>query len=425
MQRARKPIGLADGQTPLVDVSSARVGGNVGTAELSELPAMNRNYFSAVALLPGVQFSPSNQMGNDTIVAGLRLNGDDVPASKYVIVISIIVGTYIVRRIVDAIAERTGWRPLGIVGTFIESFFVLATITAGADIASKIKFWVADRAFLGWIDSFKGWLSDLVAHLGINLPAVLSAIGSFIADHAWPGNQRELRNLVQVAELIVRSLEAEDWSRLGAPVFVRGQVRSYSRLMGLMTAPMMDALVDVGPVEPSRLVSRTHTPKAQWWAEQIGRRLVYIVLTLSLVIPVWVATRQHLSVGTEGVSALDTPVDRAAAAKEQAKTPRTVVASMAPVSAPAAAPAAEIVLRTKGQTWLEVTAVDGSMLDKTLLSAGVERRYAADQGSRMTIGNASAVELEDRGRTLDTSAHARANVARFEVSSDGSLVAAD
>ena len=57
------------GQSPLVDTTAIRVGGNVGTAELSELPAMNRNYFSAVALLPGVQFSPSNQMGNDTIVA--------------------------------------------------------------------------------------------------------------------------------------------------------------------------------------------------------------------------------------------------------------------------------------------------------------------------------------------------------------------
>src|SRR6187455_2990515 len=57
-------------QSPLVDVTSARVGGNLGTADLSELPAMNRNYFSTVALLPGVQFSPSNQMGNDTIVAG-------------------------------------------------------------------------------------------------------------------------------------------------------------------------------------------------------------------------------------------------------------------------------------------------------------------------------------------------------------------
>src|SRR3990167_8316639 len=108
---------------------------------------------------------------------------------------------------------------------------------------------------------------------------------------------------------IVRSLEAEDWSRLGAPVFVRGQVRSSSRLMGLTTAPMMDALVDVGPVEPSRLVSRTHTPAAQWWAEQVGRRLVYIVLTLFLVVPAWVATRQHLSNTGGDAAPLDLPVD--------------------------------------------------------------------------------------------------------------------
>jgi hypothetical protein len=57
------------GESPIVDTTSAKVGGNIGTDELSQLPAMNRNYFSVVALLPGVQFSPSNQMGNDTIVA--------------------------------------------------------------------------------------------------------------------------------------------------------------------------------------------------------------------------------------------------------------------------------------------------------------------------------------------------------------------
>ena len=32
---------------------------------------------------------------------------------------------------------------------------------------------------------------------------------------------------------IVEALEAEDWARIGAPVFVRGQLRSYSRLLGL------------------------------------------------------------------------------------------------------------------------------------------------------------------------------------------------
>src|SRR5437899_5235484 len=56
-------------ESPLVDTTSVKVGGNIGTVELSELPAMNRNFFATVALLPGVQFAPSNQMGNDTIVA--------------------------------------------------------------------------------------------------------------------------------------------------------------------------------------------------------------------------------------------------------------------------------------------------------------------------------------------------------------------
>src|SRR5207302_2797918 len=56
-------------ESPLVDTTSAKVGGNIGTQEIAELPAMNRNFFSTVALLPGVQFAPSNQMGNDTIIA--------------------------------------------------------------------------------------------------------------------------------------------------------------------------------------------------------------------------------------------------------------------------------------------------------------------------------------------------------------------
>ena len=229
---------------------------------------------------------------------------------------------------------------------------------------------------------------------------------------------------------VVKSLEAEDWSRLGAPVFVRGQVRSYSRLLGLTTAPMMAAL-DVGPVEPSKLVSRTHTPKAQWWAEQIGRRLVYIILTLSLAVPAWVATRQHLSGGNEGTAPLDTPADPSAHARSQVAaptSPRTVVASMAPVASAQAvqvAPVGDFVLRTSAESWLEVVDPDGVAIEKGLLPAGSERRFAAAQVGRLTIGNASAAQLEHRGRAVDLAPFARANVARFAVSSDGSLVAGD
>ena len=126
---------------------------------------------------------------------------------------------------------------------------------------------------------------EALAGCGARLRAAREAAGLSIDDVAAR---------LHMPARVVRSLENEDWSRLGAPVFVRGQVRSYSRLLGLTTAPLMDALT-VGQIEPTKLVSRTHIPQAQWWAEQIGRRLVYIVLTLSLVIPVWVATRQHLA----------------------------------------------------------------------------------------------------------------------------------
>jgi hypothetical protein len=65
--------------SPLVDVTSTEVGGNIGTSEITELPAPNRNLFAIVALLPGVQFSPSNQFGNDAIIAsGQAAQGNNV-----------------------------------------------------------------------------------------------------------------------------------------------------------------------------------------------------------------------------------------------------------------------------------------------------------------------------------------------------------
>src|SRR5436309_940589 len=65
--------------SPIIDVTSTEVGGNIGTSEIVELPAPNRNFFAMVALLPGVQFVPSSQFGNDTIIAsGQASQGNNV-----------------------------------------------------------------------------------------------------------------------------------------------------------------------------------------------------------------------------------------------------------------------------------------------------------------------------------------------------------
>ena len=72
---------------------------------------------------------------------------------------------------------------------------------------------------------------------------------------------------------VVQSLEVEDWSRLGAPVFVRGQLRSYSKLLGLTIEPVVEA-AGVEPVRPPTLTPRTFTAPWQHFAEQAARRFV-------------------------------------------------------------------------------------------------------------------------------------------------------
>ena len=61
------------GESPLVDLTSAQVGGNVRTEELRDLPSSSRNFTSFVALLPGVQLTPSSSPSS----SGVRINGQN------------------------------------------------------------------------------------------------------------------------------------------------------------------------------------------------------------------------------------------------------------------------------------------------------------------------------------------------------------
>lgn len=226
---------------------------------------------------------------------------------------------------------------------------------------------------------------------------------------------------------VVRSLEAEDWDRLGAPVFVRGQLRSYARLLGLATASV-HAASGVSAVEPPVLVPRTFTSPMQRFAEQLARRFVYIVLTAVIAVPVWLATRPHLGLTSQEAAPLDVsavaaiPEDPAVAAALESE-PSAVVASLTALpSRPAVATG--LSFRFKGDSWVEVTAVDGSALEQSLVRAGEQRSYPTGKVGRVVLGNAGAVDVRRNGQVQDLAPYLRANVARFTVSSDGSLAPA-
>ena len=246
-----------------------------------------------------------------------------------------------------------------------------------------------------------------------------------------------LRMPVQVG----KSLEAGQWDRLGAPVFVRGQLKSYARLLKVDLGEVLDQS-RIGPVVPPQLVSHTHTPRARRIAESLGRRALYVGITAVLAVPVWFATRGHFdgTAPTPNTASLDVipaavpvagsdapaapPANTAAPAAAPATPSAPYLASLTPVprpNAPAPAPAGALSLQFKGDSWVDIAAPDGSTVEKALVKSGETRTFSPGQVARMVLGNASAVEVQQAGTIVDLSPYQRANVARFTVSSDGSV----
>jgi len=238
-------------------------------------------------------------------------------------------------------------------------------------------------------------------------------------------SQEEVSARLKMPVRVVRALESDDWSQAGAPVFVRGQLRSYARLLGIDLD--LDAVqVEVGSVTPSDLVSHSHTPRYRRMFEHATRRAVYIAITAVIAVPVWLATRPHLSndVNVQSLDVRTMPaVDAGNSSPPPARTPpeRTpVIASMGSLrSAAVEAPALSITFN--GESWVQVFDADGDKLEQGLLTEGERRSYQEEEVGRVVLGNAAEVEVRHEGELVDLAPFSRANVARFTLSSDGSL----
>lgn len=223
----------------------------------------------------------------------------------------------------------------------------------------------------------------------------------------------------------LEALEAGAWDRAGAAVFVRGQLRSYGRLLGLDASGWLE---DVPAVEPPKLVSHQRTPIAQRFADEIGHKLVYVVITLAIGIPVWLmATRSPVATLPGETASLEmpkatipAPAPSAASAHPHTQPQQAVVmAAMTPVPGQAGVPATAISIRFDGESWMQAYAPDGSLIEKGLVKPGESRNFASGQLGRITLGNASQVHVEHAGQVVDLTPYVRSDVARFAVSSDG------
>ncbi|MBY4594902.1 DUF4115 domain-containing protein [bacterium BD-1] len=244
---------------------------------------------------------------------------------------------------------------------------------------------------------------------------------------------------------IIEAMEREDWARLGAPIYVRSYLGSYLRLVGLPDT-LAEQVATTKPAPP--LVTMASRSRMRRTFDRSVRNLVYLVMTAVLVVPVVLVARHYQAAERAPSLTLDTdpsslppaladvapppapevrvaepattPEPAAPATRETGPDP--VMASMAPFQkqAPAAADVAEgLLLRFTGQSWIDVTDASGARIERGLVDAGAERRYAPGQVAHITLGNAEAVQVLHGGEPVDLAPYRAANVARFTVSSSG------
>jgi len=246
---------------------------------------------------------------------------------------------------------------------------------------------------------------------------------------------REAASQLHMPVRVVEALEQGRWDVIGAPVFVRGQLRSYARLLKVDLEPLLAAQV-AAPV-PVELVSHAHTPRLQRVMENIGRRAVYVVITAAIAVPVWLATRSHFDGAVPATASLDVvPAPGAEPPVTDAAQPLPAgprgslpvppragpyVASLAPAVRPQTPDAGALQLEFQGDSWMEVTGSDGQVLEQRLMREGESRSFQAGEVAGLVLGNAAAVRVQQAGSIVDLAPFKRANVARFAVSSDGSV----
>jgi cytoskeletal protein RodZ len=204
---------------------------------------------------------------------------------------------------------------------------------------------------------------------------------------------------LRIRAMFVDALEREDWPTVGEPVYVRGFLKNYAKLVGLepeAAAAALDASYPAYAPRPEVSVM-THEESAFGYAStrQSGTNWLVVatgvVAVVMLVAVVW---------NFFGMPANGPAPETAAMTSPQ---PSPSVPAMIEGSASAAAPSQGVNLRleTTQACWLSVT-VDGKRVVYDTLPKGAVREFHAAREINLRAGNAGGIVATIDGKPLGT-----------------------
>lgn len=229
--------------------------------------------------------------------------------------------------------------------------------------------------------------------------AVMAALGEEFrsAREARGLTLSDVAEQIHIRSVYLNAIENDDWKAIGAPVYVRGFIRTYARFLGLDGEDAVGRFNQTAPPERP-----AHAPAAamdfsddrerngpSWLA--IGGGLVALLLVAFVVYEYW----QYAKGGSAR-----TPVAAASGAPQPGDA-RTGSQSPAPSARPSATPAAaahhQLAIRLTERSWLRVT-VDGATKVEGIFPAGTARTFTGKL-AEVRAGNAGGVLVGVNGRS--------------------------
>lgn len=297
--------------------------------------------------------------------------------------------------------------------------------------------------------------TDTTVESAAPVPAPEPAVrpGRTLADARTSRNQTvaEIALQLKLSVSQVEALEADDYARLPGPVFVRGFVRNYARLMELDGEALVAGLkMPLDPLAAGAAIPHSHNipfpdgrgPRWPIYAALIAVLAVIVVLfefiyssppaqVTDAPAPPAPVVAQPVFPPQSDVSAVMAtqpvaePAQPAPVSVPVAVPPPMPAQAPAPVSAPptqqipVAAPeakragAVEMKMIFEKQSWVEVRERDDRIVFSQLSPAGAVQIIQVVPPLNVVIGSASGVKVTYKGRSVDLAPHAKNEVARF------------
>lgn len=228
----------------------------------------------------------------------------------------------------------------------------------------------------------------------------------------------------------VEAMETDDFCSLGQPVFARGFVRNYARLMGLQPETLLARMegapaeaTPVAPAEPSMPSSWLTSPwlilfllgvlvvvavpiSLYWWLNSDAEETQHAVLPMKQESPSAPAVTSRVpSIADAPAEALVLPTEPVVATEAIAETDVPVAVSPAARS--------QLHLEFGEESWVEIKDASGRTLHRQLNPAGSSADIRGQPPFDVLLGNATQARLTYNGRPIDLKPFTAVTVARF------------